>query len=146
MSTFAERLKQARLKQGLSLAEVAERLGISHGAVAKWEQGRARPRLKRLIALSKILQVRPDDLLRAAELRNTPDAILQRARERLAAIWDVPPETVLVTATRVPTDGHVWSSGRQKSLERRPVRTFASAEPRSSVPASQPLREPRRPG
>lgn len=124
--------------------EVAERLGISHGAVAKWEQGRARPRLKRLIALSKILDVRPDDLLRAAELRDTPDAILQRARERLAAIWNVAPETVLVTATRLPADGSVWSSGRQASPERRNVRPFAAPEIRPPVAAPAAIRKPRR--
>ena len=140
MSTFAERLRNARLKSGLSLADVGERLGISHGAVAKWEQGRARPRLKRLIALSKVLQVRPDDLLRASELRDTPEAILQRARERLATIWNIPVDSVQVTATRMPADGNVWSSGR--SGARRPD-SFGGAEA-MTTPSPGEMREPRR--
>jgi transcriptional regulator with XRE-family HTH domain len=47
--TFGERLRRVRTAQGLSIAALAERLGVDTTTVWKWERGRHRPiaRLRR---------------------------------------------------------------------------------------------------
>ncbi|MDB5507691.1 MAG: family transcriptional regulator [Hyphomicrobiales bacterium] len=99
--TFGQKLREARRSQGLSLVVVATRLGVSHGAVAKWEKDRARPRLKRILAIARVLRISPALLLNTSkEGSRDPVAVLRRAQERLAKAWNVPREAVMLTARR----------------------------------------------
>jgi transcriptional regulator with XRE-family HTH domain len=50
-------LKAARLKRRLSVAEVAERIGVTAPAVYLWEMERNRPRDYNLTALCKVLRL-----------------------------------------------------------------------------------------
>jgi transcriptional regulator with XRE-family HTH domain len=47
MAQFKERLKRARLSQGFTQAELANRIGVSQGTIANWERGAVRPGLPR---------------------------------------------------------------------------------------------------
>ena len=47
---LARYLRNARIERGLSVAEVAERIGLSQSAVYFWEAGRVWPRDANLIA------------------------------------------------------------------------------------------------
>ncbi|GIV60062.1 helix-turn-helix domain-containing protein [Rhodocaloribacter litoris] len=58
------RIKQARRRRGLSLRAVAERAGISHVAVSKYEKGELTPDSQMLIRLAQALEVKPSYLLR----------------------------------------------------------------------------------
>lgn len=62
---FGERLRALRSRAGLKQAQIADRLGVSAQTVSKWECGLSAPDLDNLIALSDLLCVRVDDLLRA---------------------------------------------------------------------------------
>lgn len=48
----------AREARGLSVAELADRVGVSAMSVYNWESGRSRPRLRNLSALCKTLRLR----------------------------------------------------------------------------------------
>ena len=50
-------LKDARIKRGLSVAEVAEQVGVTGPCVYFWEMGRTRPRDANLSALCKVLKL-----------------------------------------------------------------------------------------
>jgi transcriptional regulator with XRE-family HTH domain len=48
-------LRDARIKRGLSVAEVAEQVGVSQASIYFWENDRVRPRDANLTALCKVL-------------------------------------------------------------------------------------------
>lgn len=54
---LSRRLRDARIKRGLSVAEVAERAGVSVTSVYLWETGRVHPRDANLSALCKALKL-----------------------------------------------------------------------------------------
>ena len=61
--TFGEKLKEARKKTGLTQEELAELIGISRAAVAKWETDNGLPDIENLKAVAKLLDVSIDYLL-----------------------------------------------------------------------------------
>ena len=54
---FARYLRDARIKRGLSVAEVADEIGVSIASVYVWETDRGRPRDANLSALCKVLKL-----------------------------------------------------------------------------------------
>ena len=56
-----------RRKQRYTLEEVAEKIGVTRQAVAKWEVGEALPRADKLPQLTSILGCTIDDLFRDNE-------------------------------------------------------------------------------
>ena len=66
-SSFAFRLKNARLKSGLSLQQVADQVGLSKQMISKYEKGLSMPASDKLIALSRMLNVKVDQLFSKPE-------------------------------------------------------------------------------
>ena len=54
---FSRFLRDARIKRGLSVAEVAEQVGVSQVSIYFWENDRVRPRDANLTALCKVLKL-----------------------------------------------------------------------------------------
>ena len=89
MSTqFPERLRLYRKRKRLTQAQLAQWLGVSQAAVAKWECGQAEPDINRLNRLSELFGV-PLDCLCGDE---SPDriasgniAVMTRAFRNLSA-------------------------------------------------------------
>jgi transcriptional regulator with XRE-family HTH domain len=54
---FADHIRTARLRRGLSVAELAEQIGVSTASVYFWEHDRVRPRDANLAALCKALKL-----------------------------------------------------------------------------------------
>jgi DNA-binding XRE family transcriptional regulator len=54
---FARYLRDARTKRGLSVAEVAEQVGVSTASIYFWETDHVRPRDTNLSALCKVLKL-----------------------------------------------------------------------------------------
>jgi len=54
---FARYLRDARLKRGLSVAEVADEVGVSTSSIYFWETDHVRPRDANLSALCKVLKL-----------------------------------------------------------------------------------------
>lgn len=57
------RIKYYREKNIFSQTDIAERVGVSQQAVAKWESGEAMPRADKLPLLAKLLNCTTDELL-----------------------------------------------------------------------------------
>ena len=56
-SSLSRFLHDARIKRGLSVAEVAEQVGVSQASIYFWENDRVRPRDANLTALCKALKL-----------------------------------------------------------------------------------------
>jgi len=54
---LARHLRDARIKRGLSVVEVAEQVGVSTASIYFWETDRVRPRDANLSALCKVLKL-----------------------------------------------------------------------------------------
>ena len=60
---LGQRIRALRREQGLSQAELADRLGISASTMGMYEQGRREPALAMVICLARELNVTTDFLL-----------------------------------------------------------------------------------
>lgn len=65
--TLDKKLFRLRKKEGLSKAEVSEKLDVSRQAVSRWESGEARPSTDNFQALCKLYHVSLDYLLNENE-------------------------------------------------------------------------------
>lgn len=65
--TLDKKLGRLRKKEGLSQAEVSEKLDVSRQAVSKWESGEATPSIKNLQSLCKLYNVSLDYLANESE-------------------------------------------------------------------------------
>ena len=54
---FARYVRNARIKRGLSVSELAEEVGVSTASIYFWETDRSRPRDANLTALCKTLKL-----------------------------------------------------------------------------------------
>ena len=55
--SFGRHVRNVRLDRGLSIADIAERVGVSYSCVYLWEADRTRPREGNLVALCKALKL-----------------------------------------------------------------------------------------
>ena len=55
--------REARVKAGLSVAQVMDKLSVSDAVVYQWETGVTMPTAKRLIEIAKLYGVTVDELL-----------------------------------------------------------------------------------
>lgn len=55
--------REARIKAGMSVAQVMEKLSVSDAAVYQWETGITMPTAKRLLEIAKLYDVTVDELL-----------------------------------------------------------------------------------
>jgi len=56
-------MKAERARNGMSIASVAEKIGVHPNAVVRWESGQAEPTASNLIALSSLYRCTPEYLL-----------------------------------------------------------------------------------
>lgn len=80
------RLRKAREQQGLSLREIARRLGISASALSQIETGKSRPSVKTLYAIVSELGLSMDELFaepgaQRAETQNAPLAAVPTVQQ-----------------------------------------------------------------
>ena len=57
------RLREARLQTGLTVREVADRLGLKHAIIVKYENGTIAPSIDRLQSLAQLYGLTPAALL-----------------------------------------------------------------------------------
>ncbi len=71
---FGTRLKRLREARGLTQRQLAERIDIEPAQVTRYERGQFLPNAESLVALSKVLQVETDFLLKGeAKSPSSPD-------------------------------------------------------------------------
>jgi len=76
VARFAERLTQLRNERGLTQPELAERMGMSNGAIGNYESGRRVPRIDDLEAFADFFNVDMNYLLGYSNER--PDYTLEQ--------------------------------------------------------------------
>ena len=64
---FGQRLREQRIKHGLTQEQLAEKIGVSRQSVSKWEQGISDPSTSNLFALAKLFGVSVEELLKEVE-------------------------------------------------------------------------------
>jgi transcriptional regulator with XRE-family HTH domain len=113
---IGDRLRATRQERGLSLRELAERLGVSPSLISQVETGRARPSVSTLYAIANELNVSLDELL-------FPDADPSRGRTlaRVPAVarGTMPRDPVQRAGTRKAIrlgSGVVWERLTSESL------------------------------
>ena len=62
--TLGETLKELRTEKNMTQEFVAESLGVSRQAVSKWENGTSEPSTSNLIAIAKLYEIAPEELLK----------------------------------------------------------------------------------
>ncbi|MBQ6878547.1 MAG: helix-turn-helix transcriptional regulator [Oscillospiraceae bacterium] len=62
--TLGETLKELRTERNMTQEFVAENLGVSRQAVSKWENGSSEPSTTNLIAIAKLYETAPEELLK----------------------------------------------------------------------------------
>ncbi|MFA9201709.1 MAG: helix-turn-helix domain-containing protein [Cypionkella sp.] len=90
---FGTRLQRLRRERGMSLGDVAKRLGVSKPTVWAWEHGKSRPIERRLAAIAEALGVTPGGLEPAPAA--LPEAV-ERSRREIARAYGVEPAQVRI--------------------------------------------------
>ncbi len=73
---FGDRLKEIRMKEGLSQEQLADKIGVSRQAITKWETKKGMPDVENMVILAEIFKITLDELI----LQETK---VQREREVL---------------------------------------------------------------
>lgn len=76
--SFPHNLRRARSQYQLSMRELADRVGVSHQAIKKYEDGAMYPSSLILVRLARALDLSIDDLMRSDD-RAAIDATVERA-------------------------------------------------------------------
>lgn len=93
--SFGARLHRLRKERGLTLSQIADRLGVSKPTVWAWERGKARPVASRLEALADILGLPRSELLPRQSMPGVQD-LLARSREQIAEALGTSPDKIRI--------------------------------------------------
>ena len=93
--SFGTRLLRLRKERGLTLAQVATRLGVSKPTVWAWEQGKAKPVESRLDALAQVFDVHASELVQS---RISPALfqLIARSKEQIAEVVGTSPDKIRI--------------------------------------------------
>lgn len=94
MKEIKDILKNQRVKLGLTMLEVAQRVGVSEGTVSRWESGDiANMRRDKIMALSKALQIPPATIMGwesdDQDVILTPNNIYPITRKRFPLLGEI---------------------------------------------------------
>ncbi|NLG03886.1 MAG: helix-turn-helix transcriptional regulator [Clostridia bacterium] len=80
---FSDKLQIIRKSKGITQEELAEKLGLSRQAIAKWESGMTYPDITNLIQLSELFHITIDYLVKDNECSKSPVTTLNTDKEKL---------------------------------------------------------------
>lgn len=92
---FGKRLEQLRKGQSLTLAQVADALGVSKPTVWAWEKGKARPIADRMPALAEVLGIAEDELAHFNEPPGIGE-LVEASRVRIAEAYGTTADRVKI--------------------------------------------------
>jgi Zn-dependent peptidase ImmA (M78 family)/DNA-binding XRE family transcriptional regulator len=129
---FNTRLKRARKAAALSLRELGERVGVSHSAIKKYEDGAAMPSSDILIQLSRALNVRTEYFFRPEPA--VLEGIEYRKRSTL-------PKKRLDAITHEVIDQIERRVELENLFPQSPVKVFATVEELATINAMDQIEE-----
>jgi transcriptional regulator with XRE-family HTH domain len=94
-AVLGSRIQALRRERGLTLSELARRLGVSKPTVWAWEQGKARPVDSRIVPLAGVLGVDAETLVLGSG-EGGGSELVARARNQIAAAFGVPGDRVRI--------------------------------------------------
>jgi transcriptional regulator with XRE-family HTH domain len=94
--TLGARLARLRREAGLTLADVAARLGVSKPTVWAWEKGKARPLPERIEAIAAALGVESAELAHTSGPSADLGAMIADCRARIADACGTSPDAVRI--------------------------------------------------
>lgn len=62
MKIFAERLKELRKEENMTLKQVSDAIGVSINTVSRWEREERLPNIENIVALAKLFKISADYL------------------------------------------------------------------------------------
>lgn len=89
-------LRDLRRERGLTLGQLATRLGVSKPTVWAWEQGKSRPVPDRIEGIAAALDVAPETLMPERSSLGLP-GLLTRCREQIAEAVGTDPENIRIS-------------------------------------------------
>lgn len=79
-------IAELRKEKGLTQAELAERVGVTGGAVSKWERGLCYPDIETVVRLAEVLDLSVGEILAGQRIQvYTPETVDTLAKESIAA-------------------------------------------------------------
>ncbi len=78
--TIAEKIKESRLKLGLTQQEVSEKLFVTRQTISNWENNRSTPDIDTLIKLSDLYQIDLESLLKPEQLVDEPERMSEEKK------------------------------------------------------------------
>lgn len=94
-ASLGKRIEQLRKARGLTLADLADSLGVSKPTVWAWEKGKARPIEERIPALALALDVEPSELA-ARTMAPALAETTAEARRKIAAACGISEDRVRI--------------------------------------------------
>ena len=114
---LGQRLRQVRLDAGLSLRELARRIGVSPSFVSQFENGKAQPSVATLYSLSQLLDVSIDHLFEIRQESSKPAAPLPEKRSSAPrAGKNRPPSRSGVSRSDLATPAEAWEPTAARRL------------------------------
>ena len=120
--SVGRRVRALRLERGLSLAELANKAGISIGALSQIERGMTSLRVKVIWPLSAALEVEPSALISEG-----PDVMNDLYCVRAQSRRSLPVHSEGISKELLSPPGAAWTSRRRSGWWPIPVRPAASA-------------------
>jgi len=116
VDNLGARLRDVRLQSGMSLREVARRLGVSPSFVSQMENGKSQPSVATLYSMAELLSVSIDELFQ----RSAPQSVGTSVVDPLHTL-DVPPATVgsvngVISRSDFSSPAEAWN--REGTIER----------------------------
>ncbi len=112
---IGDKLKNARLDQGLTQENLAERLNVSRQTISNWENNRSFPDIISILHLSDIYSISLDELLKGDQkvMRHLEESTnLVKSRQKLS-------KTILITAYLIIWAAVItvfWLGGRKDAM------------------------------
>ena len=87
MNSLGQRIRSARESSGFTQESLAEAVGVSRTAVARWESDDSEPKLQNLVSIAEVLHVSTDYLLGIRiSLSDLPDSAVCAMEKFIAEI------------------------------------------------------------
>ncbi len=93
---FGAKLNRLRRERGLTLADVANALGVSKPTVWAWEKGKAKPVPERLDAIAEVLGTSREDIAGQGHAGTASHALIADYKAQIAAAFDLEPAAVRI--------------------------------------------------